>query len=255
MRLTFLLLCLPCPTLAATLLHNEGIATLPDGRVAYREMHWQRGATEGAERWVQYLCPDGQPFARKHMAATDRPLARGYRLLDQRSGQQADVEMSGDAVRISWKESASSTSRQAHLQAPAGAVVDAGFDAAVRQHWTTLLQRNEVTLPFLVPGRQRFYPVKVSWRGASRWRGLAAQSFEVRLDTWYGGVAPRLSLVYAEADRRLLEFRGTSNLRDARGTYPAVVVRFDSPSESQPDSQWQQAWARPLVAGCAVTPK
>ena len=48
MRITLLLLCLPCHALSATLLHNEGIATLPDGRVAYREMHWQRGATEGA---------------------------------------------------------------------------------------------------------------------------------------------------------------------------------------------------------------
>jgi hypothetical protein len=52
----------------------------------------------------------------------------------------------------------------------------------------------------------------------------------------------------------LLEFRGTSNLRDARGSYPQVTVRFSSPAAERPASDWQRVWTQPLVDGCTVTP-
>ena len=248
-----LLLSLATAATPAPLLHNEGIATLSDGTPAYREVHWRRDAPEGAQRWVQYLCPDGRPFARKELPGTTLTQARGYQLQDGRSGQAARVSVNAGQVSIGWKESAGEPERQARLPLPAEAVIDTGFDAAVRAHWQALMNGDEVRLPFLVPARQRFYPVSVRRSGALRWQGMPAQAIEVRLATWYGAVAPRLSLVYADADRRLLEFRGTSNLRDANGAYPVVTVRFNAPATPQSMAQWQQAWAQPLVASCSVS--
>lgn len=250
-----LLLCLPLTATATPLLRSEGVATTASGAVAYREIHWQQGPDEGAQRLVQYLCPDGQPFARKEMPATPLVQARGYQLQDRRSGQQAAVRIASGAVGIDWKEDGSTRPQVHRVALPADAVVDAGFDTAVRAHWPALLKGSAVQLPFLVPGRGRFYPVTVAHQGAVRWQGQSAQSFEVRLSTWYGGLAPRLSLVYADADRRLLEFRGTSNLRDAAGKYPPVVVRFPAPAREQPADRWSAALAQPLVARCsAVAP-
>lgn len=255
MRIAWLLLCLPPAALAAPWLRSEGVATSAQGDLLYREVHWRREATEGAERWVLYQCPDGQPFARKHLSASSRPQARGYSLEDRRSGQTAEVEAAGDSVSIAWKENAASELHQRQLELPPDAVIDAGFDAAVRLHWPALLRGERITLPFLVPARQRYFPVQVRRTGPVRWQGIDAQAIDVSLDTWYGGIAPRLSLVYANADRRLLEFRGTSNLRDARGSYPQVTVRFSSPPAERPASDWQQAWARPLTERCVVTPR
>ncbi|WNH52199.1 hypothetical protein [Stenotrophomonas oahuensis] len=245
-----LLCCLPLTAVGAPLLRFEGVAATADGAVAYREVHWQQGSGEGAQRLVQYLCPDGQPFARKEMPATPRPLARGYTLQDRRSGQLAQVRVSSDMVGIDWKEDAQARAQLHRIALPADAVVDAGFDAAVRAHWQSLLQGTPLRLPFLVPGRGRFYPVTVVHRGPVRWQGQTAQTFEVRLDTWYGGLAPRLSLVYSGADRRLLEFRGTSNLRDAAGKYSSVVVRFNEPARAQPMERWDAVLRQPLVANC-----
>ena len=90
--------------------------------------------------------------------------------------------------------------------------------------------------------------------GAVRWQGMPAQSIEVQLDAWYGAIAPRLSLVYADADRRLLEFRGTSNLRDTRGDYPQVTVRFPQPAVERPASQWQAELQQALVPRCGAAP-
>lgn len=254
MRTLWLLLCLPHAAWAAPWLRFEGVASTGQGTVAYREVHWQQAAEDGAERWVLYQCADGRPFARKHLPATSLAQARGYALEDARSGQQADIAVSAAGVLISWKEDAASARRQRRLALPADAVIDAGFDAAVRRHWPALMRGERLSLPFLVPGRQRYYPVQVRRIGPVRWRGTAAQQIQVTLDTWYGGIAPRLQLVYADADRRLLQFEGTSNLRDARGTYPQVVVRFSSAPRSGTAAEWQQAWHQPLVASCGVTP-
>ncbi|WP_457804868.1 hypothetical protein [Stenotrophomonas maltophilia] len=253
MRIAWLLLCLPHAGLATPWLRSEGVATSSQGRILYHEVHWRRDASEGAEHWVLYQCPGGQPFARKHLPASPLAQARGYTLQDRRSGQTAEIEAASGAVSVVWKEDAASPPRQRRLDLPPDAVIDAGFDAAVRLHWTALMQGERVSMPFLVPGRQRYFPVQVWHTGALRWQGIDAQSIEVSLDTWYGGVAPRLSLVYANADRRLLEFNGTSNLRDARGTYPRVTVRFSAPPAQRPASEWQQAWAQPLVDRCPVT--
>jgi hypothetical protein len=93
-------------------------------------------------------------------------------------------------------------------------VIDAGFDAAVRLHWPALLRGERITLPFLVPARQRYFPVQVRRIGPVRWQGIDAQSIEVSLDTWYGGIAPRLALVYATP------------------TAPAGVPRHQQPARS-----------------------
>lgn len=253
MRTLWLLLCLPHVALADPLLRTEGVATLADGSVAYREVHWRANAEDGAERWVQYQCPDGTPFARKQMPASTQVQARGYQLLDQRSGQAASVQVAGGTVRVDWKEAHDTARHVQDVPLPDAAVIDAGFDAAVRQHWQALMHGDVVHLPFLVPGRQRFYPVKVVRRGAVRWQGVAAESIEVGLDAWYGTMAPKLALVYADDDRRLLEFRGTSNLRDAGGRYPQVVVRFATAPTRPSQSEWRDAWTRPLVTACPVT--
>ena len=252
MRMLCLLLCLPNIGWAAPLLRSEGLATGSDGSVLYREGHWQDGPQAGAQRWVQYECPDGRPFARKQLPASGRAQVRGYRLQDMRSGQDAVVEVASGAVRIQWRESTAAARRERELALPADAVVDMGFDAAVRQHWGALMRGETLTLPFLVPGRQQFYPVKVIRRAALRWEGHSAQQIEVALAAWYGGLAPRLRLVYADADQRLLEFRGTSNLRDAEGGYPQVTVRFAQIAQEQGREDYRRQWSRPLIARCHV---
>ncbi len=127
MRTAWLLLCLPQAVLAAPWLRSEGVATSAQGDLLYREVHWRREATEGAERWVLYQCPDGQPFARKHLPASARPQARGYSLEDRRSGQTAEVDAAGDSVSIAWKEDAGSELRRRRLEQPPDAVIDAGL--------------------------------------------------------------------------------------------------------------------------------
>ena len=52
---------------------------------------------DAARRVVLYQCPDGRPFARKHLPATSQVQARGYTLEDRRSGQTAVATVQADS--------------------------------------------------------------------------------------------------------------------------------------------------------------
>lgn len=243
-------LCLPAGVTAAPVRFEGAAHAVTDGRLLYREVHWQASPRDGDERLVLYLCPGGQPFARKWMPASTIAQVRGYRLEDRRSGQAATVDVSDGAVAIRWQEATAEPPRQRQLALEPQAVVDAGFDAAVRRHWPAMMRGEPVRLAFLMPGRQRWVPVRVQRLGGVSWQGVPAQSIRVSVDAWYGFAAPTLALVYADADRRLLEFRGTSNLRDEGGRYPEVRVSFRDAAVPGDPAQWRRDQQRPLVARC-----
>ena len=191
-------------------------------RLLYREEHLvQPGASP--ERWVVYRCPDGKPFARKRVAAGGaRP---DFALEDARDGYREGVRGAGDARQVYVGLAGKETSRR--VPVPADGVIDAGFDAAVRTHWAQLMRGETVQLRFLVPSRKQFFPVQLRRMGSAEWNGIRAERLRMKLDTWFGFAVPEVNLVYAREDRRLLEFAGTGNLRDARGGYPQVRIVFD----------------------------
>ena len=130
---------MPAPCRAGrALAAKRGGSNASRGDLLYREVHWRRDAAEGAERWVLYQCADGRPFARKHLPASADPQARGYTLEDRQRPEGRRRAASG-RVSIAWKEDGSPPV-QRELDLPTGAVIDAGFDAAVRLHWQALMR-------------------------------------------------------------------------------------------------------------------
>ena len=217
-----------------------------DGRLLYRESHFVRDGSV-PERWVAYRCPDGKAFARKQV--TGGGPAPGFALEDGRGGYAEGVRGSG-ASRTAYVRQAGKASQRSVAVGTDG-VIDAGFDAAVRAHWAALMAGNPVHLQFLVPARQRFFPVRVQRVGATTWHGVPAEHLRMRLDSWFGFAVPEVQLVYARADQRLLEFTGTGNVRDARGGNPQVRIDFVSPAREADDADIAALRAEPLAGRCA----
>jgi hypothetical protein len=48
----------------------------------------------------------------------------------------------------------------------------------------------------------------------------------MRLDAWYGFVAPNTELVYRLRDRQLLRFEGLGSIRNANGRHQTVRIEF-----------------------------
>jgi hypothetical protein len=220
------------------------------GELVYRESHWRYRQDDGARRLVLYRCPDGRAFARKTVIERKRAQAPDFDFEDARDGYREGVR-SGPQGRVVYvRAGASAAQKERVLAVPDDGVIDAGFDASVRLHWTTLSAGREVTQPFLLPSRMAFMPVRLTPGASVRWEGVPARRMTMRLDRWYGFVAPTMQLTYATADQRLLEFAGIATIRDARGEHQDVRIVFPDPASPADDRALQQALATPLVRRC-----
>jgi hypothetical protein len=204
-----------------------------DGRLIYRETHWSAGGLD-PRRLVLYRCADGRPFARKRVRALGSPQAPDFELEDARDGYREGVRTRAGRREV-LAGRASDGGGAEPLDVPGNGVIDAGFDIAVRRNWDALMAGQTVRMQFLVPSRQRFYPVKVQRETGLDWQGIPAERLRMQLDLWFGFVVPPIAVTYARADQRLLEFAGTGNLRDARQDFPDVRIAF-APERARADA-------------------
>lgn len=239
-----------CAPASANAVREDARVLTPDGkRLLYRETHWTTTGPK-PERWVVYQCADGQAFARKRVIAAATPAAPDFALEDARDGYREGVRGVAGARSVFVRAPGKPESSRA-LRVPDDGVIDAGFDAAVRKHWQTLASGEPLRLQFLLPSRQRFFPVRVQRVASITWNGVPAERLRMRLDAWFGFAVPEVTLVYARDSRRLLEFAGTGNVRDKGGDYPQVRIVFDKASKPATAQDIAAARALPLTGRCA----
>jgi hypothetical protein len=216
----------------------------------YRESHWRYRQDGLAYRLVLYRCPDGRAFARKTVVERASAQAPDFDFEDARDGYREGVRTGPRGRTVYVRSSTDAAPRERSLALPTGGVIDAGFDASVRLHWDALRAGREVDQPFLLPSRMAFVPVSLRPGGGVRWSGIPAQRLTMRLDRWYGFIAPTMQLTYADADQRLLEFAGIATIRDDAGKHQDVRIVFPDPATPADTDALRQARATPLVRSC-----
>jgi hypothetical protein len=172
---------------------------LDSGEYLYSEQHF---CDDGHQRCrVEYLDSDGQLIARKSVDYSANPLAPALLFEDMRRERELRVEPDGGT----------------------GLVVDGGFDNFIRSRWDELETGIPVKFPFLVVGRED--PLSMQASVAECDPGQLC--LEVALDSWFLQmlVAP-IQLTYDRDSRRLLRFRGISNIASASGASLSVDIRY-----------------------------
>jgi hypothetical protein len=212
--------------------HYVGTAYDMSGRALYTESHWISGAPGERELWVLFKCPDGKAFARKQVREAGLAQAPSFTLEDGRSGYQEGVRENRSGAReVFVRESEGQPEKSALLKSSPGLVVDAGFDSFIREHWDALATGARQHLDFLVPSRLRSYPFSLSLVRDDVIGGLRVRRFLLELDTWYGFAIPPIRFAYVLDSRTILEYQGTSNMRDHVGK--SLNVRIEFPSHSR----------------------
>lgn len=231
--------------------HQEALAyARPGDALLYRESHW-RYRREGVEhRFVLYRCPGGGAFARKTVVERSGQQAPDFDFMDSRDGYREGVRSDSRGRTVYLRSEEGAPLRERRIDVPVDAVIDAGFDAGIRANWERLRRGDGLSLPFLLPSRMTFVPVRVSPGPSLEWRGLAAQRMTMKLDRWYGFVAPTMQLTYALEDRRLLEFAGIATIRDASGRHQDVRIAFPDPARPAGADALRRALETPLVRHC-----
>ncbi|MEO6271159.1 MAG: hypothetical protein ABIP08_12735 [Lautropia sp.] len=218
-------------------------------RLLYRETHWLFEENGSARRLVLYRCPDGAAFARKWVSGPKQQSATGsvpasapdFDFVDGRDGYREGVRTRAESREVYVQEGARSPERVAALAVPAGAVIDAGFDALVRARWDQIFSGGPVTVPFLVPSRLGFLDVRFSPAAAEfsapaespaaadatdARRDSRVRRLRLTLDHWFGFAVPAVELAYSARDRRLVSFSGIGSIRDGGGRNQDVRIMF-----------------------------
>lgn len=237
------------PAWAARGERYEGVAhARGNGHVLYRETHWhyQEGGTW--QHLVLYSCPDGTAFARKLLRESPDAETPDFDFLDARDGYREGVRSPGRGREVYLQTNSQSPIESQPLTVPPGAVIDAGFDAFVRNHWPAIAQGDPVKVRFLIPSRQEYFNFKIADVRDAVVDGRPVRRLRMKLAAWYGFAVPSLELAYERDGSRLVEFQGIGTIRDAQGRQ--MDVRIDFPASQRSDSPSQaeieQAKARPL---------
>jgi hypothetical protein len=224
---------------------------LKTGEVLYLESHAiANGGTPRETRVVTYTCPDGTPFARKHLAYDASRLAPSFRLEDARSGVVEGLASGASGLEVFARADARAPLRKARVDGE-GLVADAGFDEFVRANWAALERGEAVVAPFLVPSRLDSLAFKVRKTGESRIAGEVVSDLRLSLAGMLAWFVPDIDVSYRKRDRQLMSYRGTTNIRDATGKMIAAHIDFPPAARKAGPTDLSALGAVPLASTCA----
>lgn len=232
----------------------EGIAYVRGAeRIAYRETDWLFDRDGTAQRLVLYRCADRSPFARKRVIDAPSAIAPDFDFEDARDGYREGVRSDHGRRIVFVRENARKPLMERPLPARPDGVLDAGFDAFVRQHFADLDRGRAPRLHFLIPSRFEYLDFALSAARDSVVDGEPARQLRMGLAAWYGFALPAIELTYALKGHRLMEYDGVGTVRDASGHNQNVRIVFPSGTlRIVPDAEVEQAGAEALVSRCAA---
>lgn len=160
---------------------------------------------EGLHCEVEYRNPDGTVIARKSLDYSDSLHAPEVVMRDLRRDETTVVDM---APREDL-------------------VVDAGFDNFVRSRWDTLVAGDTVRFSFRVVNIDRMLSMKARAQENDDCKDETL-CLDVEVDSFFLGLlTDPIELTYARDTRRLLRFRGVSNLKAPDGGRQTVDIRYE----------------------------
>ena len=167
------------------------------------------------------------PRGREQVREAGHEQAPSFVLEDARSGYREGVREDGPGQReVFVRAGADERERSAPVAGLPGLVVDAGFDSFLRKHWTSLAAGQPQRFEFLLPSRLQAYPFSLSQSGEDLIDGTPVRRFRLQLDAWYAFAVPAISLAYERDTKRIREYTGVSNIRNAAGKSLKVRIEF-----------------------------
>ncbi len=199
----------------------------------YTEVHDQK--VDG-DRWlggsITYIGPDGGLIGKKSLDFSQDPFIPVFRMeLKSGGGYVEGISgMSKDSIemfRQGYKESATTERKVAR---PDATTADSGFHSFIRARFAELMDNKKVRFHFAVAGELDVFKFQGQRIEDTTFEDQPAVRFRVEPGTLLRLLVDPLELTYDPASRRLLEYRGVSNLHDP-ASGEAYEVRIVYPSK------------------------
>lgn len=219
------------PAWAATSTRQEevfhGIARDDRGEIAYTEEHrmiYENGRPQRNE--TRYRDAKGDEIAVLKSNFTTHPYVPSYSFEDRRFGRQDGTFVDGNWVKIYGRADQNAPVQQDQIRLENDMVTGQGLHVYLRDHLDELAEGDAIRqVRFLVPLEGRDFVFRIRRLNAPGAPGVAA--FNIEADSWLLRLfAPTLEVRYDRATRRLLSYRGASNLLGADRNVQNVTITY-----------------------------
>lgn len=213
---------------------------LSSNKFLYTELHEQH--VEGP-RWlggtIVFIAPDGSELGRKTLDFSQDPFVPLFRLEMKSHGgySEAITAVTPERIDMELKPYGAAGVKRGSIPHAALVAADSGLHVFIREHFAELLEGKTLDFVFAVAGNLEGYRFRVARLPDTSFENKTAVRFRVEpassLLRW---LTDPLELTYDPSQRKLLEYRGETNLHDpATGrAYNARIVYPSSPPADAP---------------------
>jgi len=210
---------------------------LDSGQYLYTEVH-QPVFENGREvaSTIRYHAPDGKEIGRKTLDYRADAYVPKFRFDLPGSGYAEAITANGETIELLKVDGKNKPEKRKRIERQGPTAADSGFNHIVQDNLGRLVKGETVSFRFAVAGQLDSYRFKVSNVGTGTFEGKPALKLLVQADSFLRFVAPDLHLLYDADSKRLLEYKGVSNIHDlATGkAYNARIVYFSKPPADAP---------------------
>ena len=195
----------------------------------FREVHGQKwlGDRQMTSE-VQIYDHQGKSIGIKEMNFESDAYAPNFRLVDYRDGNYEAVGKLPDRkFKVEYRRRSSSVLRQKVVRPKYTAVIDAGFEAYIQDHWQQLLLAKEHTVSFAIPAQLDFFTVEIRFLKKLTFREKPAVMFELSPSNFLLNIFIKpIRLVFDQKQRKLLEYNGPYSFYGEDGEGFRVKVNY-----------------------------
>ena len=210
---------------------------LASGKYLYTEVHSPvfEGGKEVAST-IRYYTPDGKEIGKKTLDYRADAYVPKFRFDLPGEGYAEAITGNGESIEMLKISGKGKEKRKSIARAEGLNAADSGFNHAVQDNLPKLVKGETVNFKFAVAGQLDSYRFKISKVGSGTFEGKPAVKLLVQADSLLRFVAPDLNLLYDASAKRLLEYRGVSNIHDpATGkAYNARIVYLAKTPDDAP---------------------
>ncbi len=212
---------------------------LASGKYLYTELHQPvfEGGREVAST-IRYLTPDGKEVGRKTLDYRADAYAPRFRFDLPGEGYAEGITDNGKSIELLKISGKGKPEKRKTIARDGLTAADSGFHHAVQDNLARLVKGETVSFRFAVAGQLDSYRFRIKKVGDASFEGKPAVRLLVQADSLLRLVAPDLDLLYDVPSKRLLEYKGVSNIHDpATGkAYKARIVYFSKPPQDAPQN-------------------
>ena len=216
---------------------------LQTGEFLYSENHqelYENG--QHVASVVSYRDAMGREIVRSESVLRSSRTTPDFRSEDQRTGYTEGAQAVANGTRLFWREDKARSERGRTLRIPAPGVIDAGFDYFIRENWDELAAGKALIFHFAVPHQLDYYHFRVGKSGEVTLDGIRCIQFRLAPAALLARLfVDPIYVAYDVDHRRLMDYRGVTNIPDDKGKNHRAWITFTYP------------WTKPVNSTSSAT--